>query len=80
VNSNAPTSYEPRAQIDRAPLPPPEAHASPSTFPNERVGSPTPEQLGWQASPRWSAVKGDGCIEVEPDPQDPLKPGEIKRC
>ena len=23
---------------------------------------------GWQASPRWAAIKGNGCIEVEPDP------------
>jgi hypothetical protein len=24
---------------------------------------------GWQASPRWAAIKGNGCIEVEPDQQ-----------
>jgi hypothetical protein len=23
------------------------------------------ELQGWRASPRWSAVEGDGCIEVE---------------
>ena len=26
---------------------------------------PQTAALGWQASPRWSAVEGDGCIEVE---------------
>jgi hypothetical protein len=24
---------------------------------------------GWQASPRWAAIKGNGCIEVEQDPR-----------
>jgi hypothetical protein len=27
----------------------------------------TAEFQGWRASPRWSAVEGDGCIEVEPN-------------
>lgn len=32
--------------------------------------SGAPDTLsGWQASPRWSAVQGDGCIEVEQDGQ-----------
>ena len=29
--------------------------------------SQTAEFQGWRASPRWSAVEGDGCIEVEQD-------------
>ncbi|MGD9502339.1 MAG: hypothetical protein AB7V40_07625 [Methyloceanibacter sp.] len=34
--------------------------------------------LGWQKSPRWSAVEGDGCIEVEPGgPEGQMR---IDRC
>ncbi len=30
---------------------------------------PQTTNLGWQASPRWSAIEGDGCVEVEPGGQ-----------
>ncbi len=54
-----PMVYESPAKIARAPLPRPVGYASPQTA----------AQLGWRASPRWSAVKGKGCIVVEQDPQ-----------
>ncbi len=54
-----PMVYESPAKIARAPLPRPVGYASPQTA----------AQLGWRASPRWNAVKGEGCIVVEQDPQ-----------
>ena len=33
-------------------------------FPHDGADPHTAE-LGWRASPRWSAIEGDGCIEVE---------------
>ena len=40
---------------------------SPAPYQNSAQGYADPQTaaLGWQASPRWSAVEGDGCIEVE---------------
>ena len=55
-------SYEHRAPVVRAPLAPPVTYASPPTGP-----------VGWNASPRWSAVRGDGCVEVEQDPEGKFK-------
>jgi hypothetical protein len=68
-----------------APPPPlgaPYASSSPppASYPNsaESYADPQTATLGWQASPRWSAVEGDGCIEVEQEGHD----GQMKidRC
>jgi hypothetical protein len=55
-----------------APPPPlgaPYASSSPPPAPYPKsaqdYADPQTATLGWQASPRWSAVEGDGCIEVE---------------
>jgi hypothetical protein len=52
----------------------------PAPYPNaaQDYADPQTATLGWQASPRWSAVEGDGCIEVAPDGRD----GQMKidRC
>jgi hypothetical protein len=52
----------------------------PASYPNsaESYADPQTAPLGWQASPRWSAVEGDGCIEVEQEGHD----GQMKidRC
>jgi hypothetical protein len=61
--------YESPAPVARAPLAPLQGYAGP---PSSRAGEPaggTTAAPGWQASPRWAAIKGNGCIEVEPDPQ-----------
>ena len=41
--------------------------AAPAPYANSAQYGADPQTaaLGWQASPRWSAVEGDGCIEVE---------------
>ena len=77
-----PMFYEPPAKVARAPLPGLVGYASPPPLidsptplapygnsPNERAEPQTAAHLGWRASPRWSAVKGKGCIVVEQDPQ-----------
>ncbi len=60
--------YEPPAKIARAPLPRPMGYAAPPR-PGGYAAPQTAAQLGWRASPRWNAVKGEGCIVVEQDPQ-----------
>jgi hypothetical protein len=77
-----PMGYGARAQVDRAPLAPPVGYASPSTptSSNKQTATQTADQLGWSASPRWAAVKGKGCIEVEQDPQTPAQRNELKPC
>ena len=56
------------------------ASPPPASYPNsaQYYADPQTAAPGWQASPRWSAVEGDGCIEVEQDGQD----GQMKidRC
>lgn len=74
-----PMVNEHSAPVVRAPLSPPVGYASPPPLPN----SPTPlapyanspnedaepqTSAHWRASPRWAAVKGEGCIVVEQDP------------
>jgi hypothetical protein len=51
-----PAGYVPRPGFDNAP--PPTAYEDPINEGAEPVGK-------WQASPRWSAVQGDGCIVVD---------------
>jgi hypothetical protein len=66
---------EPLAPITRSSLSPPMGYADPSplnssptplvpraTQPNEEAGS---VPGGWRSSPRWAAVQGNGCIEVQ---------------
>ena len=70
--------YDPAVPVVRAPLSPPAGYASPgaTNSPGPLApygGSPqgAEPQTGardeWRASPRWAAVKGDGCIVVEQD-------------
>ena len=54
-----PLAYEPTAPVTRTPLAPPAGYASART-------SMSTEQLGWHASPRWAAIKGNGIL-LEPD-------------
>jgi hypothetical protein len=72
--------YEPPAQIERAPLPPPLAYASAtnktpapwalSGHSPDDDGSKSKATAGeWRSSPRWAAVKGQDCIVIEPDAQ-----------
>jgi hypothetical protein len=71
--------YERAGSVVRAPLAPPVGYSSPSprtdsptplapyVNPNNESIEPQTTGLGeWRASPRWAAIKGDGCIEVEP--------------
>ena len=54
--------------------PPPTSYSNSA----QDYADPQTATLGWQASPRWSAVEGDGCIEVEQEGHD----GQMKidRC
>jgi hypothetical protein len=55
----APLSYEPRGSVIRAPLSPPAGYGSTST----PTASPDDAaELGWHASPRWSAIQGNGML------------------
>jgi hypothetical protein len=69
-------AYEPPAPVVHAPLPPPVGYASPTPLapyansPNE--GAEPQTAAHWHASPRWAAVKGQGCIVVEQDPRAKL--------
>lgn len=71
--------YERAGPVARVPLAPPAGYSSPSPLTNSPAPltpyatSPTeiaePQMTGlgkWRASPRWTAIQGDGCIEVEP--------------
>ncbi len=68
---SSPMAYGPGPGIERVPLP---FIGSVPRQPGDQ--NETPSQLGWQASPRWSAIQGDGCIEVDADSQ----PSQFKRC
>ena len=63
------TAFEPSSSVVRAPLSAPMGYSA-----QENALRPTPydtinegpETVGkWQASPRWSAVQGDGCVVVD---------------
>jgi hypothetical protein len=71
--------HERAGQVVRAPLAPPGGYSSPSPRtnsptpltpyvnpPNETTESQTTGLGEWRVSPSWAAIKGDGCIEVEP--------------
>jgi hypothetical protein len=74
-------AYGPRGQIDRAPLPPPAGYVPAPTqiSPTKGSGVQAADHPGWHASPRWAAVKGENCIEVEQDPQTSSQVS-TKRC
>lgn len=70
--------YERAGPVARAPLAPPVGYSSPSPVtnsptplvpyvnpPNESTEPQTTGLGEWLASPRWAAIKGEGCIEVE---------------
>ena len=77
VNSSTnSTAYEPLAPIARTPLPAPVGDGSASP-PNSKTLSPqdaSPSEVAdaeagsfgkWRESPRWAAIKGDGCVVVD---------------
>jgi hypothetical protein len=76
-----PTGYA-SSYASPPPLGAPYAASSPPPAPYSNsardYADPQTATLGWQASPRWSAVQGDGCIEVEQEGHD----GQMKidRC
>ena len=78
--TTTPVVNEPSASVVRAPLSPPVGYASPppltnsptplapyANSPNEGAEPQTAPHGVWRASPRWAAVKGDGCIVVAQD-------------
>jgi hypothetical protein len=80
--TTSPMVYEPSAPVVRAPLSPPVGYASPPPLTDsptplaanansihESAEAQTGAHDAWRASPRWAAVKGEGCIVVERDPQ-----------
>ena len=73
--ATAPLSIEPSAPIARSPLSPPIGYSSPPLsnsattlvpYASHPMMKPAAES-GWRASPQWAAVRGKGCIEVEPE-------------
>jgi hypothetical protein len=60
-NAPAPLAYEPPGPVTRAPLSPPEGYAS-ATASSLPTGAGEAERLGWHASPRWAAIKGNGML------------------
>lgn len=74
--SSTGSTIEPSAPIVRAPLAAPMGYASPSPHANSQklppphaspYAGPDPDAASvgaWRASPRWAAVRGDGCVVV----------------
>jgi hypothetical protein len=82
--------YEPSARIARAPLPPPVGYTSEAgnapkplvpyggtTDEGSKAKATTPGE--WRSSPRWAAVKGQGCIVVEQDAHAKFAPAEAAK-
>ena len=67
------TAYEPPSPVARAPLPSLMDHSSSTQLSNSEnppsfASSPNSEAMSygaWRASPRWAAIKGDGCVVVD---------------
>jgi hypothetical protein len=80
-SATGPLTFEQPGAVDRAPLGPPAGYASgPSPTAPLR---PAPQAAGlgqWQASPRWAAIRGDGCIEVKPDPHAAAGKVKVENC
>jgi hypothetical protein len=82
--------YEPSARIEWTPLPPPvgyESAAGNAPTPSVAYGG-TPDEASkpkattpgeWRSSPRWAAVKGQGCIVVEQDAHAKFAPAEAAK-
>ena len=81
-SATTPMANETSGLVVRTPLSPPVGYASAAFAPNSPTplgpyaSSPSDgadAQTGtggvWHASPRWAAVQGDGCIEVDQYPQ-----------
>src|SRR5215467_14095191 len=68
--------YEPSTQIARAPLPPPVPYGG-TTDEGSKPKATTPGE--WRSSPRWAAVKGQGCIVVEQDAHANFAPAEAAK-
>jgi hypothetical protein len=82
--------YEPSARIARVPLPPPVGYTSEAghapkpvvpyggtTDEGSKPKATTPGE--WRSSPRWAAVKGQGCIVVEQDSHAKVAPAEAAK-
>jgi hypothetical protein len=80
--ATTPMANESSAPVIRTPLSPPVGYASMALPPNsptplspyanspdEGADAQTGAEGVWRASPRWAAVKGDGCIVVDQDAQ-----------
>jgi hypothetical protein len=57
-------TYEAPGPVTRAPLAPPAGYGS-ASVPTASAGNEA-AQLGWHASPRWSAIQGNGML-IDPD-------------
>jgi hypothetical protein len=82
--------YEPLARIERAPLAPPAGYTSeasnvptplvPYDGSSDEGSKPKATTPGeWRSSPRWAAVKGQGCIVVEQDAHTKLPPKQAAK-
>ena len=67
--------YEPSVAIARTPLTPPQGTPG-ALYADQPLSTPYDDPLpegrqpvgNWTASPRWSAIQGDGCIVVDQTP------------
>ena len=83
AQSSAPTAFEPHSSVVRAPLSPPIGYAAQGSISNSPIPTsydPSSNEGAqpegkWRASPRWSAVQGDGCVVVD---YESSVPGHIK--
>lgn len=66
ATSTAPLAYGPNAPITRAPLSPPAGYAPSAGHASVAGSADEAGRLGWHASPRWAAIKGNGML-IETD-------------
>ena len=66
ATSKAPLAYGPNASIARAPLSPPAGYAPSAGYASVAGSADEAGRLGWHASPRWAAIKGNGML-IETD-------------
>jgi hypothetical protein len=80
-DASASLAYEPPAPVARKPLPPPTGYAasSPSSLSNDRsADAAEAAQLGWHASPRWAAIKGNDALSDSDATQARLEAAQAK--
>ena len=80
-DASASLPYESPAPVARKPLPPPTGYAasSPSSLANDRsADAAEAAQLGWHASPRWAAIKGNDALSDSGDTQARFKAAQAK--